>query len=272
MLKMLCKLLAIFYMAVLGGCQTMGPKITDLSDGRTGQVYYESYLDSDLTLTGSVQLPESVSGPVPAIILAHGSAGVGYRESTWGSFFREKGYATMVIDMFGPRGFKPMSGPNVGGYDDIIDAFNILKTHPMIDPDRIAVMGWSFGGGNALNAASMTRRRGEGHALKAFVSFYPVCGVSAVPFIGEEDAKILVVIGTEDTYTEVFQCERIVEKGKQDGRDVQLIVYEGAYHGFDGNLNTTFFHGKFGRQRVKPSATITMRARRDVLTFLEASM
>jgi dienelactone hydrolase len=243
--------------------------ITSLADGQTGDVYYESY-GGDVTLTGDVQLPDGAPGRRPAIILVHGSGGIGYRESTWGRLFRENGYVTMVIDMFGPRGFAPMSGPNVGGYDDVFQAFNLLKTHPRVDPDRISVMGWSWGGGIALSSAAHTKQRGGGHVLKSMVSFYPVCGVSAIPALGNPDAEILLVIGTKDTYTKAWQCEEIVDKGRRDGRRARLIVYDGAYHGFDGNKSTTFTHGKFGMQEIRADYGLAERAQKDVLSFLEA--
>jgi len=253
---------------VVFGCQTT--KLADLSAGQTGSVAYEGY--SGETLTANLRLPEAASGKVPAVILVHGSGGIGYREATWGAFFRKHGYATMVIDMFGPRGFTPMSGKNVGGYDDVIDAFNMLRTHPRIDPDRVAVMGWSWGAGITLSSAVMTEGRGKGHTFKAHVSMYPVCGVNAVPYAGPKDAKILVVIGTKDTYTKDWQCKEIVDKGVRDGRDVKLIVYDGAFHGFDGNKSATFTHLAFGRQTIKPDARITEQARKDVLAFIHGAM
>lgn len=259
----------ILICAAIAGCQTT-QKMTDLSKGETGYVAYEGY--GGETLTANLQLPETGAAKLPAVILVHGSAGIGYREATWGAFFREHGYATMVIDMFGPRGFTPMSGKNVGGYDDVIDAFNMLQTHPRIDPDRVAVMGWSWGAGITLSSAVMTEGRGKGHTFKAHVSMYPVCGVNAVPYAGPKEAKILVVIGTEDTYTKDWQCKQIVDKGVEDGRDVKLIVYDGAYHGFDGNKSATFTHLAFGQQTIRPDAEITRRARKDVLAFIESAM
>lgn len=266
-LRICCLVLSVC--VVTAACQTT--RVTSLADGKTGQVHYESYA-GDVTLTANVQLPYHPTGNDPAIILVHGSGGVGYREAMWGAFFREHGYATMVIDMFGPRNFTPMSGRNVGGYDDVFDAFNILKTHPGVDPDRIAMMGWSWGGGIALSSAVMTEGRGRGHVLRAMVAFYPVCGVSAIPYAGSKDAEILLVVGTKDTYTKDWQCREVVEKGVQDGRKAQLIVYNGAYHGFDNNKNTSFVHRKFGKQTIKADRTITAQARKDVLAFLQRVM
>lgn len=176
----------------------------------------------------------------------------------------------MVIDMFGPRNFIAMSGPNVGGYDDVFEAFKVLQTHPNVDPDRVSVMGWSWGGGIALSSAATTKERTNGHVLQSMVSFYPVCGVSAIPFTGNKDAEILLVIGTEDTYSKDWQCKEVVDKGVRDGRKARLIVYKGAYHGFDNDKDITFTHGKFGEQTIKADGWITRQAQKDVLAFLKA--
>ena len=262
-------LVAMAAISFLLGFPATGSADTSLSEGQSGGVYYESY-GGGVKLTGDIQLPENATGKHPAIILVHGSDGIGYREATWGRFFRENGYVTMVIDMFGPRNFTRMSGPNVGGYDDVFDAFNVLKTHPNVDPDQISVMGWSWGAGIALSSASHTKGRGEGHVLKSIVSFYPVCGLSAIPVTGNKDTEILLVVGTKDTYSKDWQCKEVVEKGRRDGRKARLIVYEGAYHGFDNDKNETFTHRKFGQQEIRADYGIAEQAHKDVLDFLKS--
>lgn len=259
----------IFCLLVAFTIQTSSTKAKSLADGETGYVYYESYA-SDVTLEGKVELPDDPKGKLPAIILVHGSAGIGYREATWGEFFRDNGYVTMVINMFGPRSFRPMSGKNVGSYDDVFDAFNVLKTHPNVDPDQISVMGWSFGGGITVGAMSHTKKRGKGHVLKSAVGFYPVCGLRSLPRQGNKDMEFLLVIGTKDTYSREWQCKHVVDEGLERGRRARLIVYQGAYHGFDGNKNVSFNHLNFGKMTVKPDRTITEQARKDVLAFLKA--
>lgn len=240
-----------------------------LEEGQTGYVYYES--DSgDVTLNGKIQLPDRVERQVPAIILVHGSGGIGYREDAWGELFRDNGYATMVIDMFGPRNFTAMSGRNVGSAQDIFDAFNVLIKHPNVDPDQISVMGWSWGANLTVSSTLHTKENGNGHTLKSMVSMYPNCQLTGVSEKGSEKAEILVVIGSKDTYTNVELCEELVATASARGRRARLIVYDGAYHGFDGDKSLTFTHGSLGTHTVRSDWEVTKRARKDVLSFLKA--
>jgi dienelactone hydrolase len=145
-----------------------------LEEGQTGYVYYESDA-GDATLNGKILLPENIEERVPAIIIVHGSGGIGYREDACGDLFRDNGYATMVIDMFGPRNFTAMSGKNVGSSQDIFDAFNVLIQHPNVDPDQISVMGWSWSANLTVSSTLHTKEKGNGHTLKSMVSMYPNC-------------------------------------------------------------------------------------------------
>src|SRR4051812_42459328 len=57
-----------------------------------------------VTVAGELRFPRSATGRAPAIILQHGSGGVGSREEYWAKFFNELGVATFVIDSFSGRG------------------------------------------------------------------------------------------------------------------------------------------------------------------------
>ena len=263
------KIFRLLLTVITSVCVAESISAETLEEGQTGYVYYESG-GGDVTLNGKILLPDSFEARVPAIILVHGSGGIGHREAEWGELFRDNGYATMVIDMFGPRNFTAMSGRNVGSAQDIFDAFNVLIKHPNIDPDQISVMGWSWGANLTVSSALHTKDKGNEHTLKSMVSMYPNCQLTGVSETGSEKAEILVVIGSKDTYTNVELCEELVTTASSRGRRARLIVYEGAYHGFDGDKSATFNHGSLGTHTVRSNWEVTKRARKDVLNFLKA--
>src|SRR5712675_150385 len=60
------------------------------------------------TVTGELTLPKQASGPVPALLLKHGSGGLagpnGDNIRKWAGLFNGWGIATFIVDSFGPRG------------------------------------------------------------------------------------------------------------------------------------------------------------------------
>ena len=109
-------------------------------------------------LAGVLRFPRGTSGRVPAIVLQHGSGGVGAREEYWSRFFNDLGIATFLVDSFSGRGIVQTSThqAQLGRLNMIIDAyrsFDVLASHSRIDPGRIAIMGFSRGGQSTLYSA-----------------------------------------------------------------------------------------------------------------------
>ena len=128
---------------------------SDLSDGRSGKIYFSSSspFDFDVILNepdkavpttsfGTLFLPESISEPVPAMVLLHGSGGIKEgRELDYGRLLADHGIAAFVLDYYLPRGVTPetdymLKTVAVTEFDVVADAYaalEILSTHPAID-------------------------------------------------------------------------------------------------------------------------------------------
>ena len=103
-----------------------------------------------VTVAGEFRIAQG-SGRLPVVVLMHGSSGVGATMEPWVHQFNAMGISTFVIDGFSGRGLTAV-GPNqalLGRLNLILDiyrALDILAKHPRVDPDRIALMGFSRGG------------------------------------------------------------------------------------------------------------------------------
>jgi dienelactone hydrolase len=190
------------------------------------------------TIHGDLTLPAG-EARVPAVILLHGGSGISGIERGWSRELRRFGYASFVIDSFSGRGVGEFPSEEqltrASGILDAYRALQLLTTHPRIDPARIALMGFSRGGGPTL-WASMTRFRRthlpEDTDFAAYLAFYPARG----PLGGDSDVSkrpIRIFHGTADGAVPITIPRRYVEQLRAAGADARLFEYEGALHAFD---------------------------------------
>jgi uncharacterized protein len=117
------------------------------------EVRYES---DGVLLAGTLLLPDG-PGPHPAVVFAHG-AGPEDRHGNFrllGSHLARRGVATLVYDK---RGVGDSTGSYTGAtFDDLtadaLAGFDLLASHPDVDPDRVGVAGFSQSGWTVAEAA-----------------------------------------------------------------------------------------------------------------------
>lgn len=181
-------------------------------------------------------------GPVPAMVIHHGSGGIGERESRYARELTAMGVAAVVIDSFRPRGVSStvQDQSAVTGQDfnrDALEALKALGANPRIDRGRIGIMGFSKGGTSSLMAAHETLIAAAGvpaglrYALH--VPFYPSCGTQYLrPQMTR--APVYMLLGGNDTYVGVEPCQTYAQALQAAGGNIQVTIYPGAMHGFDG--------------------------------------
>lgn len=138
-------------------------------DGNIWSLLYENepYLGKPTQVFAYLGFPEDLSVPVPAMVLVHGGGGTAFKE--WVQLWNNRGYAAIAMDLggCGPNGQPlPDGGPrqdNEGKFFDLfrlgwentwtyqavaacIRASSLLRSFPVIDPERIGVTGISWGG------------------------------------------------------------------------------------------------------------------------------
>jgi dienelactone hydrolase len=194
-------------------------------------------------LAGQLRIPRPGTDRLPAVVLLHGSGGVGASLLDWENELSSMGLATFVLDAFTGRGIASTSANQalLGRLAMTYDAYRaleILEKHPRIDPRRIALMGFSRGGQGALYASARRFQRMHGPAsgldFAAYVPFYASCGTR---FVEDEDLSrkpIRMFHGAADNYVPVAPCREYVQRLKAKGIDVALTEYPGAHHVFDG--------------------------------------
>jgi len=197
-----------------------------------------------VTIAGELRIPQRASGRLPAVVLLHGSGGANGGHELWAKTFNEMGIASFLIDSFSARGITSTSANQalLGRLNMILDAyrgFDVMASHPRIDPARIAVMGFSRGGQSALYS-SMRRFQQLWNPRAAFVLHIPLYASCTATFIDDTDvtAPIRQHHGQADDYVTVAPCRPYFERLRAAGHDVQLFEYPDAHHSFDNPLGS----------------------------------
>ncbi|MBL8689757.1 MAG: dienelactone hydrolase family protein [Rhodospirillaceae bacterium] len=142
------------------------------------------------SLRGLLAKPEG-NGKFPAVVLWHTCAGVQEHVLTfWPEYLTGLGYVTLTLDSFGPRGqtncLKPvhlLAGPNGANRritaGDPHGALRYLASLSYVDSQRVALMGFSYGGIMVAYLSNLDLKTPEGLTFKALVSFYGHCSKGA---------------------------------------------------------------------------------------------
>ncbi len=209
--------------------------------------------EAPTTVAGELRLPVAGDAKLPAVIMVHGGGGVYGHEDLWAEELNQLGVAVFILDSFTGRGFiNPASivgqtkdALAVSGFVMAVDAYRalaILAKHPRIDPNRIALMGFSRGGTSALYASLTRFRQAYGPAgieFLAYVPLYPSCSFMLSDDERLSGGPIRIFQGTEDNITPIQPCRIYVDRLRSAGKDVELTEFPGAHHAFDMAILST---------------------------------
>ncbi len=210
---------------------TWPPTPLQLSHAAGGQTIAEQ---ASVHLAGDFHRPPG-AGPSPAIVLLRDCSGRLPKslEDAETARYLALGYALLVVDSLGPRAITDgCSGPGLS-VDTVMDAYGALlylASLPSIDPERIALVGYSEGGAAALAAVAFdgVERLFDRH-FRAAIAYYPPC-------LGRDSAvavPTLILAGERDDWAPARYCREMVARRSGLGAPLRLIVYPAAYHAFN---------------------------------------
>ncbi len=258
---------------------------------RTAYVSFQTSGEASLIVAGKLRLParEEEAAPGPAVVICHGSDGVDGRGEFYAPALNAIGVATLEIDMWAARGTgrgataRPRSP--VDTLPDAFGALRFLAAQPEIDPARVGIMGFSWGGVVTLLCAMRRHHEAFGADLPPFAAHaanYPVCwAYGHVPALGLADpsgAPILIQTGEADAYDPPGAGETLAAALKAAGARVTHCAYPGATHGFDRDLPAQtivdpFAHAGAGGPVLMEFNPAAAKAARDTIaTFFKETL
>lgn len=213
------------------------------------------------TMTAYQFTPEG-RGPFAVVIMMHGCAGA-YSYSNpknglsslhreWGDRIVAEGYAAILVDSFSFRNApqRQCGNGNEGTSEvterpfDIEAAYHHIVADFNLDPENVALLGWSHGASSILSALAQGHLNVPPQAFRSAVTFYPGCGLHNA-FGGIEsstwvpDAPLLILHAGKDRLYKSGYCQQRIQNAvefgaaPENGNGIGLIVYRDANHSFD---------------------------------------
>ncbi len=208
------------------------------------------------------------AGPFPAVVILHGCGGrKDWHGGRWGRWLAARGYLVMEVDSLTPRRLNPRAvcqGFALWGSTraaDVWVSLNHLRQNPDVDPQRLALLGFSHGGWAALDSLALAKP-GQLDGLRAVAVLYPYCGAAASHRVGwSAPLPVLMLLAGADRQVSRPACEDVARGQMQRGRPIELHVYAGASHAFDAEAGAALT--KNAQNRVQRFLARTMNERRN---------
>ncbi len=189
-------------------------------------------------IQGYLAKPEG-AGPFPAVVGLHGCGGM---DDTTKQELADQlvawGYVVLLVDSYATRGIEHACTWTASAIffkrrPDAYGALDFLARQTFVDPQRVAVVGFSAGARVSLavaetNSFELFGAPGSNSRFRAAAAFYPPCSeVTVRPGI-----PTLIFIGALDDWTPAADCSTKVAGWGNDGPPIELVVYPGVYHAF----------------------------------------
>jgi dienelactone hydrolase len=209
-------------------------------------------------LEGFVAVDESGAGRRPGVLLFPEWYGVAAHARARAKMLAELGYVAFAADMYG-KGIRPtafddcareagkyqrdrqlMRGRGRAGLD-------VLRSHPEVDPSKLAAIGYCVGGTLILELAR------DGADLSGLVTFHANLSTPRAEDAKNIRARVLVLHGADDPIVpdnEVLAFEKEMRDAKVDW---QLVSYGNTVHSFT-NWDLDTDHSKPAAYNAKTDA------------------
>jgi len=224
----------------LSGCVS-APFVSSLESGKLGALRFQSLtVDEEdflrgrksgtpVTITGELRLPTTGAERVPAVVLVHGCSGLTSATDGWARELPRFGIATFLVDSFTGRNIREVctGRDRITTGSRVIDAYRaleLLATHPRIDAERIAMMGFSLGGRVALWTAFTRFQDAWGPPTVRFVAHLSVYPSACFVTLQGDDRLAPVPVRIMHGQADVFLCTTINESGVDNPRANTIIV------------------------------------------------
>jgi dienelactone hydrolase len=207
-----------------------------------GDAFLRGETGKPVMLAGELRIPRPGNDKLPAVILMHAASGIAAPHlDRWAQELNSIGIAAFLLDSGAGRGIGrfPTDIPNLPSLQLLVDAYralDLLSKHARIDPNRVAVMGFSMGATPAVYSSSERFWKAYGSPKVQFAAHIGVYGSCNTVYREEEKVTgkpIRLFKALDDDFGPIEPCRSYVSRLKQAGVDIMLTEYPGVTHQYD---------------------------------------
>jgi dienelactone hydrolase len=194
------------------------------------------YRHHDTVMQGYLAYDDTVTGKRPGVLVVHEWWGLNEFAKERANKLAEMGYVALAVDMYGKGQVTqdPEEARKLAGHvrstplmrERAKAGLEILHKHSLVDPQKLAAIGFCFGGTTVLELAY------SGADVKGVVSFHG--GLTAAKPEDRKNIKasFLVLHGADDPLIKPEEAQAFQNAMRQAGADWQMVYYGGAVHSF----------------------------------------
>lgn len=188
-------------------------------------------------MVGYYAYDDAIEGKRPGVVVVHEWWGLNDYAKRRARDLAELGYSALAIDMYGegkhtehPKDAMSFMKAALSDAEAAKGRFNagldLLKQQAQTDTDKLAAVGYCFGGKVVLDMAR------QGAPLAGVVSFHGALATQTRATPGSVKARVLVEHGAADSMVSADDVAALSAEMVKAGADYQLVSLPGAKHGF----------------------------------------
>ena len=195
------------------------------------------YKEGDTALQGYLAYDDGISGKRPGILLLHRRDGMSDLTLANAKMYAQQGYVVFAPDIFG-KDIRPKTVPEMQAQTALYTAnrplmraraqagFDVLRSNPMVDPSRIATVGYCFGGQVAVEFAETGAPILGSVAIHGSFRGYPPEAAKNI------HGPVLILHGAEDPVAPLSEVIALIGQLRAAKVAFELNLYSGTEHGF----------------------------------------
>lgn len=173
----------------------------------------------------------------PAVVMIHENKGLNDNIKNMANLLAKEGYVILAVDLFNGEVTTDQKRASEltqsirdnpdAAITNLKSAVKYLASLPNVNPDKIASLGWCFGGQQSLQLALNS----EDHPLAATVIYYGRL-VTEPETLSKIKWPVLGIFGDQDQSIPVTSVEQFEEALTQNGITNEIYIYKGVGHAF----------------------------------------
>lgn len=226
------------------------------------------YSDGETTFEGYMAFNDDEKTKRPCVLIGHAWSGPSEHFNSIADTLAKSGFIGFAIDVYGKGVRGKVDGDNSHLMNPLMEnrallrkrllaALNTAQKHPLVEHDKVAILGHCFGGLCALDLA-----RANPRGLKGAISIHGLLNSPKLDLKSKIDPSILVLHGWEDPMVPQPSVLEFTQEMTAAQADWQIHCYGHAMHAF------SFVGADIPNLGIKYNEKAHRRSEKSVIQFL----